>query len=120
MCQEKAAPGWEGARLHNGTVRARGHGAEGLCFLGARVGHCWWEQMWESAGGNEYWDQVGKGKAGRKCVSSELCECQASMERGQKAVDGKRRKESCLLQLLLANSLYSCPEYFSDEGLDFL
>lgn len=53
-------------------------------------------------------------------MSSELCECQASMERGQKAVDGKRRKESCLLQLLLANSLYSCPEYFSDEGLDFL
>lgn len=42
------------------------------------------------------------------------------MERGQKAVDGKSRKESFLLQLLLANSLYSCPEYFSDEGLDFL
>lgn len=81
MCQEKAAPGWEGAWLHNRTVRARGHGAEGLCSLGAWVGHCWWEQMWESAGGNEYWDQVGKGKAGRKCVSSELCECHAGMER---------------------------------------
>lgn len=35
----------------------------------------------ESVGGNEYWDQGGKGKAGRKCVSSELCECQASMEK---------------------------------------
>lgn len=57
MCQEKAAPVWEGAWLHNRTVRARGHGAEGLCSLELGLG---------TAGGNRCGRALGEMNIGTK------------------------------------------------------